>query len=57
MEELKLYMVEFHSDCTIKPKIYPSNCVMGGENRQLIIVITYNEYAFFANNRIQKTWS
>ena len=33
MEELKPYMVEFNEDSTIKPKAYPPNCVVKGENQ------------------------
>ena len=33
MEELKPYMVEFFEDGAMKPKVYPSYCAVGGENR------------------------
>ena len=32
MEELKPYMVEFNEDGTMKPKVYPSDCAVEGEN-------------------------
>lgn len=32
IEELKLYIVEFEKDNIIKPKIYPSNYILEGEN-------------------------
>ena len=43
MEELKPYMVEFEENSAMKPKIYPSDCVVGGEDCRPIIVITYDE--------------
>ena len=43
MEELKLYMVEFNKNNIMKPKIYPSDCTVEGENRWPDIVITHNE--------------
>lgn len=32
MKELKLYMVEFEENGIIKPKVCPSDCVIGGNN-------------------------
>ena len=52
MEEFKLYIVEFEENCAIKPKIYSSDCIVGGNNWQPIMVITYDEYIFSANNEI-----
>lgn len=43
IEKLKLDMVEFYDNGIIKPKIYPSNCIVEGKNCELIIIITYNE--------------
>ena len=54
MEDLKLYIVEFEEDNIMKPKIYPSDCAVGCNDCQLIIVITYNECIFSANNGIYK---
>ena len=31
LKELKLYMVEFEEDSTMKPKIYPSDCIVRGD--------------------------
>ena len=42
MEELKPYMVEFDENGAIKPKVYPSDCTVRGENRRPIIVITHD---------------
>ena len=55
MEKFKPYMVEFFEDDMMKSKIYPSNCKVGGENRQPIIVITHDECTFFANDGVRKT--
>ena len=57
MEELKPYMVEFDENGAIKPKVYPSDCAVGGKNQRPIIVITYNECTFSANNRVCKAWT
>lgn len=54
IEELKPYIVEFDKDSTIKPKVCPLDCVVGGNNWRPIIVITHNECIFFANDGIQK---
>ena len=54
--ELKPYIVEFDKNSVIKPKVYPLDWVIRGNNWRLITVITYDEYTFSANNRIQKTW-
>ncbi len=32
MEELKPYMVEFNEDGTMRPKVYPPDCAVEGEN-------------------------
>lgn len=52
IKELKPYIVKFNNNSTIKPKLYPPNCVVGSNNWQLIIIITYNKYIFFANDSI-----
>ena len=57
MEELKPYMVEFYDDGAMKPKVYPSDCAVGGENRQPIIVITHDECTFSANDGVRKAWT
>ena len=33
MKELKLYIVEFNENSTMKPKVYPFDCGIEGENR------------------------
>lgn len=57
LEELKPYMVEFNKNDIMKTKVYLSNCIIRGNNRQPIIIITHNEYIFSANNRIWKAWA
>ena len=41
----------------MKTKNYPVNCIGGGEKRRPIIVITYDECTFFANDGVQKVWT
>lgn len=52
MEELKPYMVTFEENGTMKPKIYPPDCAVGGDNRRPIIVITHDECTFSANDGV-----
>ena len=52
LERLKPYIIKFEKDNIIKPRIYPANYAVGGNERQPIIVITYDKCIFFANNRI-----
>lgn len=54
IKDLKPYMVEFKEGSKIKLKIYLLDCVIAGNNWQPIIVITYNEYTFSANNSIKR---
>lgn len=42
IKDLKPYLVEFELDETMKPKIYPNNCIVEFSNQQLIIVIFYD---------------
>lgn len=57
MEELKSYIVEFEENGTIKPKIYPHDCAIEGEECRPIIVITHDECTFSANDGIRKAWT
>ena len=52
MKKLNLYIVKFEEDNIIKPKIYFFYCIIGENEQQLIIIIIYNKYMFFANNKI-----
>ena len=54
MEELKPYLVEFNKDGAIKDKTYPTDCAVGGEDRRPVIIITYDECIFLANDGICK---
>lgn len=54
MEKLKLYMIEFNKDSTIKLKVYHFNCVVEGKNQRAVTVITYDKCIFSANNSMQK---
>ena len=55
--ELKPYIVEFNENGAMKAKDYPVNYIVGEEKCRLIIVITYDECTFFANDGIQKIWT
>lgn len=57
IKELESYLVEFEEDGTIKVKNYPSDCIIKGDECQLIIIITYNECTFLLNDGIYKTWT
>lgn len=57
MEDLKLYIVEFEEDSKMKPKIYLSDCAVGGSNQLPIIVIAHDECTFSANNGIKRAWT
>lgn len=54
MKELKPYIVEFDELGVIKPKVYPPDCTIGGDNQWLVIIITHNKYKFLANDRVCK---
>lgn len=57
VEELKPYLVEFNEDGIMKEKIYSVDCTVGDSDCRPVIVITYDEYIFSANNRIRKAWT
>ena len=52
MEKFKPYIVKFEENGAIKEKIYPFHCIVHGHNCCLIIIITYDECIFSANNDI-----
>lgn len=54
IEELKLYMVKFNEDSAMKTKNYLVNYAVEEKKHCSIIIITYDKYIFFANNRIWK---
>ena len=45
-------MVEFNENGVIKPKVYPSNCIVNSEEYWSIIMITYDEWIFSVNNGV-----
>lgn len=57
MESLQPYFVEFEADGTIKSKEYPSDCVVGGDQRRPVIVITHDECTFSANDGKRRAWA
>ena len=57
MEELNRYIVKFDKNSAIKPKVYPADCVVGGNNSRPVIVITYDWCTFSANNEIYEAWT
>ena len=57
MEELKPYLVEFNEDDAMKDKTYPSDCIVGGEDRRPVIIITHDKCTFSANDTIYKAWT
>lgn len=57
MIELEPYLVELEKDGFIKRNNCLDDCVVGDNICQLVIVITHNEYIFFANNGIYRVWT
>lgn len=56
IEIIKPYLVEFKKDGSMKSKVYPEDCAVGGSNHRLIIFITYDESIFHANDNCQQIW-
>ena len=59
-EEMRLllpYFVGFSEDDAILEKDYLDNCVVGRPDQRTIIMITYDESIFLANNGRQKVWT
>lgn len=57
IEKLQPYLVEFEADKTIKPEEYLLDCIVGGSQHQLVIVITHDKCTFSANDGKQKAWA
>lgn len=57
IEEFKYYLVEFDKNGKIKDKIYLLCYIIGVEDRQLVIIIIYDEYSFSINDNIWKAWT
>lgn len=52
IKESKPYIIKFDKNDIIKPKTYLLDCAVGNNYWQPIIIITYNNCIFFANNSI-----
>ena len=52
MKELKPYIVELDENGAMKPKVYLADCVVEGNNRWPVIVITHDQCTFSANDGI-----
>lgn len=50
IKKLLFYLIEFFEDRSMISKEYSKNCTLGRLNKQLVIMITYNESTFSANN-------
>lgn len=50
-------MIEFDKNSTMKLKAYLLDYAIDGENKQLIIIITYDECTFSANDDVKKAWT
>lgn len=55
--EFKPYIVKFEENSIMKPKVYPSDCIVGGDNWRTIIVIIYNKYTFFTKDGVWRAWT
>lgn len=51
---MKLYMIKFNKNNTIKLKVYFFDCAVKNETQQPIIIIIYDKCNFFINNNIEK---
>lgn len=52
IKNLESYLIEFKKDKSIKTKNYLNNCIVKEDIYCFIIVIIYNKYTFFTNNKI-----
>lgn len=52
MKDLKLYLIKFEKDESMKTKKYLDDYIVGKEKYYPIIIITYNKCIFSVNNRI-----
>ncbi len=57
MKSLLPYFVEFFEDGTMIPKEYPDDWVVKGPDWRRIIMITYDESTFSANDGCWKVWT
>lgn len=54
MKSLLPYLVKFLEDVIMVSKVYPDDCTVGGPDRRPIIMITYDESTFSANDGRKK---
>ena len=52
IENLKLQLIKFEENESIKIKEYLNNYIMEKNKYYLVIIIIYNKYIFSTNNRI-----
>ena len=57
LEELWPYIVEFEDDGTIVNKAYPEGCIVGGRDRQPIILVTHDKSTFSSNDGRRQAWT
>ena len=50
IEALKLHLIEFKVNSSIKLKIHSKNYAVGGIEKQLVVLITYDKSIFNAND-------
>lgn len=51
------YFIKFLDNKFKLSKTYSENCIIGGPNWRLIIMITYDKSTFSINNNKQKIWT
>lgn len=56
MLDLEPYLVEFDSEGNMKDNVYPDDCQIGGTGRRPVIMITYDECTFSANDGKTHGW-
>lgn len=54
IKNLELYLIEFKEEKLVKTKEYLNDGVVERNKYYFVIVITYNKYIFFINDRIKK---
>lgn len=54
MKDLKPYLIKFEKDRSMNTKDYSNKYVVKRNKYCFVIIIIYNKYIFFANNKIWK---
>lgn len=52
IKELKLYIIKFYKNIILKVEIYFFSYAIKNKDYLLIIIIIYNKYTIFINNKI-----